>query len=506
MNIGLTKAITHFSRGQIGTKSWVPVLVFALLLIGCTQKERVKPNVIFILADQWRANALGYNGNQTVKTPELDAFSAEAVNFKNAVSVTPVCTPYRASILTGKNPSTTGMFLNDLYLPAGELTMAEIYKEAGYQTAYLGKWHLDGHGRKKFIAPERRQGFDFWKASECDHNHQNEHYYSGNDTTMQHWEGYSPFAISEEAQRYMEQSAALEDPFLLFMSLSSPHFPHHTALKEYVSMYPSDSLTLPANVPVDMKEWALRELTGYYAHCTATDKAIGAIIQKIKDLGIYENSIIVFTSDHGEMMGSHGFRPFMKHQPYLESANVPFLISYPKSGVGGGQTAKAAISSTDVLPSLLALSGIVIPEDVEGYDLSHIMQDPSKDEDRAALFMNLSPFAMAFPTDEYRAVKTDKYTYVKTLEGPAMLFNDANDPLQMTNLINDSEYAEVQEMLELQLMEELQRIGEEDIRPRKYYTDKFGYTGRDQFREDLAIKDYNHVEVVVSPKQNLESD
>src|SRR6056297_2272789 len=124
------------------------ITLFALLAViiffsDCKQTEK-KPNVLFILTDQWRASSLGYEGNTVVKTPMLDEFASESVNFTNTVSVCPVCTPYRASLLTGRYPTTTGMFLNDIYLPSDELCMAEIYTEAGYKTAYLGKWHLDG--------------------------------------------------------------------------------------------------------------------------------------------------------------------------------------------------------------------------------------------------------------------------------------------------------------------------------------------------------------------------
>lgn len=279
----------------------VPLLMW--LAFGCSSEKEKKPNVIFILTDQWRASALGFNGNEVVRTPNLDAFAQEAVNFRSAVSVNPACTPYRASLLTGRYPTTTGMFLNDLYLPPEELTMAEIFKEAGYKTAYLGKWHLDGHGREKFVARFRRQGFDFWKGAECDHDYQNEHYYYNDDTTKRFWEGYSTYAIADAAGDYLEQAAMKSDPFLLFVSLATPHFPHHTAPEEYKNLYESLDLKLPPNVPEETKDNVLKELVGYYGHATATDKAIGILIDKVKELGIFENSIIVFTSDHGEMMG-----------------------------------------------------------------------------------------------------------------------------------------------------------------------------------------------------------
>ncbi|MBA7586694.1 Ulvan-active sulfatase [subsurface metagenome] len=143
--------------------------VFAIIMSFGNIAIAQKPNVIYILTDQWRASAFGYAGDPNVKTPQIDKFAKEAVCFTNAVSVCPVCTPYRASLLTGKYPTSTGMFLNDLYLPEEELCMAEIFKSAGYNTAYLGKWHLDGHGRFNNVSQERRQGFDYWKALECSH-------------------------------------------------------------------------------------------------------------------------------------------------------------------------------------------------------------------------------------------------------------------------------------------------------------------------------------------------
>jgi len=138
---------------------------FALGLLLCclpgVMLAEKRPNIVFVLVDQWRASAFGYTGDPNVKTPQLDKLAAQSVNFANAVSMLPVCTPYRAALITGRSPITTGMFLNDIYLPESELCMGEIFQEAGYNTAYIGKWHLDGHGRTWYIPPERRQGFDY---------------------------------------------------------------------------------------------------------------------------------------------------------------------------------------------------------------------------------------------------------------------------------------------------------------------------------------------------------
>ena len=483
-----------------GVKLFFYLIVgFCITACNIQNEEIKKPNVIYILTDQWRAASLGYNGDDVVQTPQLDEFSKEAVNFKNAVSVLPVCTPYRASLMTGRYPTSTGMFINDLYLPSEELCFAEIFNEAGYNTAYLGKWHLDGHGRGDFVAPERRQGWAYWKGSECDHNYPREHYYDNGDTTKRYWEGYSTYAIANEAQKYMIEHTDGNKPFCLFVSIATPHFPHNTAPEEYKKLYTPDKLKLPPNVSEDKREQALKELQGYYAHCTATDKAIGGIIEKAKELGIYDNSIIVFTSDHGEMMGSHGYRPFMKHQPYSESANIPFLITYPGIGQNKGKIADAAITTPDILPSLLSMCNIKIPNTIEGYDLSGIIKDPENEKERAALYMNVSPFGIAFPSDEYRAIRTNKYTYVKTPKGPSMLFDNENDVYQMNNLINQPNYSDVQKKLDMQLMNELHRIGEEKIEEREFYLKKFGYYGLKEFRPDYHIADYNNVELVVSP-------
>lgn len=486
------------------SRFWIFFILLGILTAcqpGIQKPEQ--PNVIFILTDQWRASALGYAGNDIVQTPELDNFAKEAVNFKNAVSVLPVCTPYRASLLTGRYPTNTGMFINDLYLPSEELCMAEIYNEAGYNTAYLGKWHLDGHGRMDNVARERRQGWEFWKGSECDHHYPKEHYYDNKDTTLRYWEGYSTYAIADEAKNYMQKYANEEQPFCLFVSIATPHFPHNTAPEEYMKMYPQEKLKLPDNVPEDMREWAYKELQGYYAHCTATDKAIGEIIDKTKELGIYDNSVIVFTSDHGEMMGAHGFRPFMKHQPYSESANIPFLISYPGMDANKGQIADAAITTPDILPSLLSLCNINIPESIEGYDVSEIIKEPGKDPNRAALYMNVSPFGIAYSNDEYRAIRTSDYTYVKTPEGPTMLFDNKKDPHQMNNLVNEKAFAEIQVTLDRELMNELSRIGETEIKPREYYLKKFGYYDRKEFTKTYHIANYKEVEVVITPNDTI---
>lgn len=445
-----------------------------LLLPGSLQAQ--KPNVVYILTDQWRASAFGYTGDSNVQTPNIDKFANEAVSFTNAVSVYPVCTPHRASLLTGRYPSSTGMFLNDLYLPDEELCMAEIFKSEGYNTAYLGKWHLDGHGRFNDVSPERRQGFDYWKALECSHEYMKMPYYENNSSEMKYWEGYSPFAISNEAQRYIETHAKDKEPFLLFISIATPHFPHHTAPEEYKNLYPESEIKIAPNVPEELHQKIRKELNGYYAHCTATDKAVGELIDKIRDLGLMENTVLVFTSDHGEMMGAHDERPRSKQVAWDESIHVPFLIKYPFMGDNKGKVVNAPLTTPDILPSLLGIVNIKIPKSIEGEDLSWLIKSPDPEIDRTALIMNICPFGNEYFNEEYRGIRTSQYTYVCSPEGATMMYDNLNDPYQLDNLIGKSDFKSLQLELDGKLRKELIKIGDENFQTRKYYLKKWNLT------------------------------
>jgi arylsulfatase A-like enzyme len=164
--------------------------------------SRKRPNVVYVFADQWRAQAAGYAGDKDVRTSHLDRLAGESANFENAVSCCPVCSPYRASLLTGQYPLTHGVFLNDVRLRSEAVSLAEVYQRAGYQTAYIGKWHLDGNQRSAFIPRERRQGFEFWKVLGCTHSYNNSFYYGDEDIRLQ-WDGYDAIAQTQEARQYI---------------------------------------------------------------------------------------------------------------------------------------------------------------------------------------------------------------------------------------------------------------------------------------------------------------
>jgi arylsulfatase A-like enzyme len=177
-------------------------VVFAVLTIllieGChskkesaSQSQAAKPNIVILLADQWRAQSVGYANNpEVVKTPNLDNLASQSANFKLAVSNVPVCTPFKASLQTGQRPLTDGVFINDVRLDTSATTIAEVLGHHGYQTALIGKWHLDGKYRCGYTPPgPRRQGYQFWNAINCDHDYKHEAYYSDDDSTRQYWKG-----------------------------------------------------------------------------------------------------------------------------------------------------------------------------------------------------------------------------------------------------------------------------------------------------------------------------
>ncbi len=430
------------------------------------------PNIVFLLADQWRASATGYSGDPNVKTPNLDRLAGRSVSFRNAVSVCPVCTPYRAALMTGRYPTSTGMFMNDLYLPDNELCLAEVLAGAGYDTAYIGKWHLDGHGRDSYIPPQRRQGFSYWKAAECDHNYPHSHYYTGTSDEKHYWEGYDAFAQTKDAQRYLRDRAASGRPFALFVSYGMPHFPHQTAPEDYKALYPPDKIKLPPSVPENMQDNARREAQGYYGHCTAVDKCVGEVIRTLEQTGLADRTILVFTSDHGEMLGSHGVRPTCKQVAWDESCRVPFLLSWPSELGREGRAVRSPIGTVDIMPTLLGLAGVPVPKSAQGDNLAALLRD-RREEDRTALYMLPSPFGIAFREPEYRAIRTNRYTYVRTIKGPYLLFDDEHDPYQMDNLVGKSD--SLQKELDGRLKATLKRAGD-DFHPRQYYLDTWGYT------------------------------
>ncbi len=434
--------------------------------------ESKRPNVVFILADQWRAQATGYAGDVNAKTPNLDRLAQQGVSFANAVSGCPVCCPYRGSLITGRYPLTHGIFLNDASLNNEAVSLAQAFNKGGYQTGYIGKWHLDGHGRQSFIPPQRRQGFRFWRAAECSHNYNRSHYY-GDENEKKFWQGYDAFRQTEETQRFIERHK--DKPFALVLSLGPPHNPYQTAPERFKRMFRPEDIVLRPNVPAADKKSARRDLAGYYAHIAALDHCVGQIKGTLKRLDLLENTILVFTSDHGDMLGSHG--ESRKQRPWDESIMVPFIVHWPAGLGSNAKTIVAPINTPDIMPTLLGLCGIDVPATVEGSDRSKLILGRKPDGDGAALITCVSPFGewkRANGGREYRGIRTTRYTFVRTLDGPWLLNDNRTDPYQQNNLCNKPQHTDLQKRLDAQLQAELRRTNDEFL-PGAEYVKKWGY-------------------------------
>ena len=373
------------------------LFLIPVVLVSCKRVKTVKPNIVFVFADQWRAQDIGYNGNKIVHTPELDKLAEESVVFTNAVSGCPVCSPYRASLLTGQYPLTHGIFYNDKPLNPEANTMAKIFKDAGYNTGYIGKWHLNGHepdeetfeARLKFIPKERRQGFDFWQVLECTHDYNHSFYYEDSPERKQ-WDGYDALAQTNSAISYIREKVKDEKPFLLLLSWGPPHAPYHTAPEKYKQMVDESSIEFRPNVPEVLRETARKEIAGYYAHIAALDDCVKQLLNAINDAGIEDNTIFVCTSDHGDMLRSHGMTK--KQKPWDESLMVPFLLRFPKKLGQTKRQIEMPVNTPDILPTLLGLSGIQIPETVEGCDFSKVLTGDEKPPFDSTLIQCPVPF------------------------------------------------------------------------------------------------------------------
>lgn len=457
-------------------------VVPAISLPGCLGTRmspggKARPNLVFILADQWRAQSTGYAGNTDIQTSNLDGLSGESVKFTTAVSGCPVCSPYRASLLTGQYWLTHGIFYNDKPLSSEATSIAQAYNQAGYDTGYIGKWHLNGHdkntalaeSRQVFIPKDRRQGFGFWRACECTHDYNNSLYYADTDERL-YWNGYDAIAQTQEAIRYIREHKS-GSPFALFLSWGPPHDPYHTAPQKYQERFNDlGKLTLRPNVPAAKANDARKDLAGYYAHIAALDDCVGKIVRTLQECNIEDNTIVVFTSDHGDMLYSQG--QTSKQRPWDESILVPFLLRYPAKLGNKGKVVDVPINTPDIMPTILGLSSVDIPQSCEGKDYSAVITSAEKRVvEKAALIMCPVPFHQwnyKKGGREYRGVRTKRHTYVRDIKGPWLLYDNDRDPYQLTNLCCEPKYRDLRIWLDKLLNEKLEETNDRFLTGQEY--------------------------------------
>ncbi len=431
-----------------------------------------KPNIVYVFADQMRSTAMGCVGVENVHTPNLDRFAAQGTRFANAISNTPICSPARATLISGLHTLSHGLVNNDIPLRTDVRSIAHCLNDEGYRCGYVGKWHIDCADRGAFIPPgPRRQGFDdFWATNNCNHAYLNAYYYRNDDPEPIWVDGYEPDAQTDEAVATIRDRAAGDDPFCLFLSWGPPHCPYRDVPQKYLDMYPPESIELlpPAvdarsfghtdgDGPSEEEDAYKREIIGgYYAHVTALDDCFGRVLAALDEADVAENTIVVFSSDHGDMLFNHNHG--WKCRPWRGSVGIPLIMRWP-GRIPKGRVTGGPISIVDHMPTLLSLAGVRVPDEVEGDDLAaYVLGDESAAPHSA--FINMPIVMRMFSHHEWRGVVTQTHTYARFLDRPWMLFDDAADPWQMNNLAESPEHEPLQAELEAELQRWLTRTND----------------------------------------------
>ncbi|MBC8373306.1 MAG: sulfatase [Phycisphaerae bacterium] len=406
-----------------------------------------KPNIVFVFADQMRACAMGCMGNEQVITPNLDKLAASGLLVTNAISCQPVCTPFRGHLMTGRYGHATGLIHNDIKLPDSETTIAEVLKDRGYQRGYIGKWHLNGD-RRDPIATENRQGWDYWAVRNCSHRHFNPVYWLNNAKKPTTPKGWEPEVQTDLAIDYIKSHK--DNPFCLFLSFGPPHNPYK-APQQYLAKYADRKLTNRPNAPGDKTN----SLLNYYAMVTSLDDCIGRIVKALDAAGIAEDTVLCFSSDHGDMLGSQGH--VLKQRPWAESIDIPFIMRYPRK-IKGAQKRDWLVASVDIMPTLLGLAGAAVPKQVQGMDLSATFCGQSKTGRDAAFLFNVH--RGGGPGCDWRGIRTKKWVYAYHKFGDWVMYDLENDPYQLRNLIDDPMHAAKKKQLRQQLEAMRKELGE----------------------------------------------
>jgi arylsulfatase A-like enzyme len=430
-----------------------------------TANER-KPNILYILTDQMRSTAMGCAGIEKVKTPNIDRLAAEGTRFTNAVANSPSCAPSRGTILTGLHTLSHGVVNNEIQVKNDGPTFAGALTDNGYKCGYIGKWHLDGGPRTGFTPPgPRRLGFDdYWAVANCTHDYMSSFYYT--EEPKPHFiEGYEPIHQTDLAIDYIKEKAKADNPFFLMLSIGTPHDPYREMPQELLERYPVDDVELMETnsiyVPGEIMQAKKDILAGYYAHIMALDDQVGRLEAALKETGQFEDTIIVFTADHGDMLGNH--EQYYKSQPWRESIGIPMITHWP-GHIPEGRVTDAPISLIELTSSLITMTDTEVPGEMQGDDLSAlILGDESAAPD--SVFINFAVDVHCIPAPPFRGVVTRTHTYAETPDGPWLLYDDKADPLQKNNLItwanrDNPEVATIQQELHKKLRYWLERTND----------------------------------------------
>ena len=424
-------------------------------------------NIIFYFSDQQRWDTV----NEEV-TPNLMKLADEGVLFENNFTCQPVCGPARSCLQSGMYATETGCYTNGIALPQDITPLAEYFNRAGYQTAYIGKWHLGSdkypgigvHCEKTAIPKDRQGKYQYWRAADCLEftSHGYDGYVFDGDGNKIDFTGYRADCINDFALEFLDKREK-DKPFFLFVSQLEPHqqndrnrFEGYKETIEKYKDYPlPDDLTF---LKGDYKEM----YPDYISAINRLDYNVGKLVAKLKQQGIYEDTIIIYTSDHGCHFKTRNME--YKRSCHESSIHTPLIIK--GGGFEGGKRDNRLVSLIDLPPTMLSMAGIKTPPNFKGYDLTKETDDP--ETRRKCVFMQISESQCG------RAVRTDRFMYsVKDLNPTGYLHENSNvyfedylyylkkDPIEKHNLVKDPKYAHVRRELKYLLLEEIRKAGEE---------------------------------------------
>ena len=417
-----------------------------------------RPNLLFVFSDQQSYDMVACNGNPHVHTPHLDRFAGEGLNFSHCFSNAPVCTPYRGMLLSGKHPLHNGALENDFPLcPAAGPHLGSVLDDAGYRTGYIGKWHLLGGDRKRPVpAGPLRAGFDgVFLSDNCTTEYRAGHaFWYGEDGEKNVYDSWQPEGQTDQAIDFLKESAADDDePFALFVSwhpphdhgLMAPHPPRFYDYRHFPAEYaePYEGREVPLRPGVEDSPLRRESTRDYYAMCTGIDACFGRLMAALEEAGLDENTLVVFTSDHGDMLGRYANQP-PKRPIHDTSSRVPLLMRQPGVLPAGG-TRDLLIGGLDMMPTLLGMLGLDAPGEVHGLDLSAPVRDGG-DGPATAIPMLM----IGWPV--FRGVVTREWSYAMGPPGGqaggktpfnSVLFDRRRDPDQLNNLFDDPDHVSV---------------------------------------------------------------
>ncbi|BFM14058.1 sulfatase [Maricurvus nonylphenolicus] len=438
------------------------ICAFALAEDNIPDSER--PNIVFILADDHRWDYLSAMGHPFIETPNIDRIAEEGVLFENAFVTSSLCSPSRASYLTGQYPQKHGVQNNFTPWDNNNVTYFEYLKQAGYHTAFIGKWHMPG-------AIPKLRGMDLFVT--FDHMGGQGAYYNTpyivngkslavGESPMPGAEvnGYITDDLTNFAVQYIQDNK--DKPFALYLSHKAVHLsmqPDEEASGKYDNaevVLPDEADSWLALADGNFKHflWSSLEekIKDYAETAVAMDQQIGRVMDKLDELGLAENTILIYAADNGYMWGEH--RLIDKRWSYEESIRVPFVVRYPKGVDAPGRRSKEMILNLDLAPTLLQLAGIAVPNHMQGKSLAPLLQQQSFEGSLREFWVYTYFKDFPYPVPAQTALRTNRYKLIDYERGKRdELFDLRSDPAEKRNLIDDPEMRQV----ELQMRQALQR-------------------------------------------------